>query len=173
MRNPNEVYADGSVDVEGNQVSAHLENDSATPTSGLSDRITESSTQPSTGAMSSAFRPWLTAKLSMRFPVPMFRHDKLGLTDLVCTESQQATAASGFADSLSFPDRLVRLRLGKFGDQSHVISVQCVKPNYAVACLSGLDRQERSGTPHARLTMLAAGTDASRLLYSPSHARQR
>ena len=33
------------------QVSAHVENDSATPKSGLSDRITESSNQPSTGAV--------------------------------------------------------------------------------------------------------------------------
>ena len=65
MRNPNEVYADGSVDVEGNQVSAHLENDSATPTSGLSDRITESSTQPSTGAVSRVlFDPGLSDRIT-------------------------------------------------------------------------------------------------------------
>jgi hypothetical protein len=33
------------------QISAHVENDSATPTAGLSDRITESSSQPSTGVV--------------------------------------------------------------------------------------------------------------------------
>src|SRR4029077_6472711 len=33
------------------QISAHVENDSATPKSGLSDRTTESSSQPSTSAV--------------------------------------------------------------------------------------------------------------------------
>src|SRR2546425_2396970 len=33
------------------QISAHVENDSATPKSRLSDRITESSSQPSTGVV--------------------------------------------------------------------------------------------------------------------------